>query len=262
MRILREEDFDDSSFSHCLGSGRFGTCYLQTLAGHYQVCVKVLKQSNNNVFIHETNILSNFTHRCLPFLFGVCVGSRPSIVTSFHGIDNRSITIYHALSRKLTELVVDWMKIFSEVISGLQHLHNKHKILHNDLKTDNIVLKSTTVPLADSTIVGAVIIDFGKACEISKGRTYNLSHAQREQYRVNHPHIAPDLRDGQCAQSVSSDVYAVGRIISIVCDRDRSLQFDTLNDLTLKCTQYHKHLRPDLTCIQTCVNDIIAKIKS
>ena len=134
---------------------------------------------------------------------------------------------------------------------------NKHKILHNDLKTDNIVLKST--PLADDTIIGAVIIDFGKACEISKGRLYNLSHTQREQYKVNHPHIAPDLRDGQCVQSVSSDVYAIGRIVSIICDRDRSLQFHTLQDLSHKCTQYHKHLRPDLTCIQKCVNDIITK---
>lgn len=223
------------------------------------MCVKVLKQSNNSVFIYEANVLSNFTHRCLPFLFGVCVGSRPSIVTSFHGIGNRSITIHHALSCKVKELVVDWMKIVSEVLSGLQHLHNKHKILHNDLKTDNIVLKPA--PLADNTIAGAVIIDFGKACEISKGRMYNLSHTQRERYRLNHPHVAPDLRDGQCAQSESSDVYAIGRIISIVCDRsrDRFLQLDTLKDLSHKCTQYHKHQRPDLTYVQTCVNDIIIK---
>ena len=44
VRILREEDFDDYLSKQCLGSGRFGRCYLQTLAGHYQVCVKVLKQ--------------------------------------------------------------------------------------------------------------------------------------------------------------------------------------------------------------------------
>ena len=77
---------------------------------------------------------------------------------------------------------------------GLEYLHNRHKILHNDPKTDVVL---TSIPPAGS--IGPVIIDFGKACEIR--RVGYLSQCQREQYKVNHPHIASDLRDGKCPQS-------------------------------------------------------------
>ena len=90
-------------------------------------------------------------------------------------------------------------------------MHNRHKLLHNDLKTDVVL---TSIPPAGS--IGPVIIDFGKACEISKGRVYNLSQHQRERYKVNHPHIAPDLRDGKCPQSTLSDIFSLGRIMLLM----------------------------------------------
>ena len=57
--------------------------------------------------------------------------------------------------------------MLGEISCGLEYLHN-------DLKTDVIL---TSVPPAGS--IGPVVIDFGKACEISKGRVYNLSQRQR-----------------------------------------------------------------------------------
>ena len=40
---------------------------------------------------------------------------------------------------------VDWMKVIKQIILGLEHLNSRHKVLHNDLKSDNIVLTSTNV---------------------------------------------------------------------------------------------------------------------
>ena len=108
---------------------------------------------------------------------------------------------------------VNWLEILNEITCGLEHLHQKHKILHNDLKGDNIVLTQTTNV---GVSIGAVIIDFGKACDISKGKHYHLSKDEKEQYKIDHPHIAPDLRDGLCHQCVFSDIYSFGRIISII----------------------------------------------
>ena len=83
IKIICEQDF--SSEPRHLGSGRFGMCYLRVL-GHYKACVKVFKNYDNHAFCKEANILSRFVHPNLPYLFGVCVGDSPSIVTSFHGL--------------------------------------------------------------------------------------------------------------------------------------------------------------------------------
>ena len=206
--------------------------------------------------MQEANLLSKFCHRCLPYLFGVCIDDHPSIVTSFHGLDGHSVTIYRALYTQSQEvrkslIDIDWIKVLTEIICGLEHLHNRHKLLHNDLKADNIILASTAL----TNSIGPVIIDFGKACEISKGRVYNLSQRQREQYKVNHPHITPDLRDGKCSQFISSDIFSVGRIINIVNNTAVSLQLKSLQELSQKCMYYHMHERPDISFVKERIQE-------
>ena len=105
-------------------------------------------------------------------------------------------------SKEVKSLVVDvnWIEIVLHIIHGLEHLHSKYSILHNDLKCDNIVLNSST------SSIQAVIIDYGKACEIKEEKLYKLSEGEKQQYARHHSHIAPGLRDGICRQSVSSDI--------------------------------------------------------
>lgn len=85
-------------------------------------------------------------------------------------------------------------------------------MLHNDIKSDNIVL----APNYSGIAINAVIIDFGKACDVKQGRRYYLSSQEQEEYKVNHPQIAPDLRDGLCKQCVASDVFSFGHIIFMI----------------------------------------------
>ena len=137
IKIIRDEDF--TSGSQHIAPGRFGACYLRTLC-HYQVCVNQFKctDSTNSVLIHEANILSKFTHTNLSHLFGVYLGSRPSIVTSFHGFDNRAVTVHSALysrSKEIQDIVasVSWMDVLQQMCSGLEHLHCYQSVIHNDL---------------------------------------------------------------------------------------------------------------------------------
>ena len=55
-------------------------------------------------------------------------------------------------------------------------------IIHNDLKGDNVVLSSSPV----LPKVKPVIIDFGKACETTKGKTYKLTEKEKKKYESVH----------------------------------------------------------------------------
>lgn len=122
------------------------------------------------------------------------------------------MTLHRALFTKsveLKQLLVDvhWAVVLKQISCGLEQCHSRYGILHNDLKCDNIVLTSTIASQEQSSNpIRPVIIDFGKACEISKGKVYNLSPSEKEHYIAHHPHIAPDQRDGLCSQSTSSDI--------------------------------------------------------
>ena len=114
-------------------------------------------------------------------------------------------------------------------------------MIHNDLKGDNVVLSS-------SPVVKPVIIDFGKACETTKGKKYKLTEKEKKKYESVHSHIAPDLRDGLCAQSPLSDVYSFGRLLNKVAKSYFS-EHTGLYDLFTKCMEYNSALRPNLHII-------------
>ena len=243
IKLIGKKDL--SSPCEQLGEGRFAKCYLSKFS-HFMVCTKVFKKMNNSAFIHEFNILSKFTHPNLPYLFGVNTDEPQSIITSFHGLNNKSITFQCAFSSEVSnEANFDWVDLLKEIACGLEYLHNKHKIIHNDIKGDNIVLSST---LVSTCTVKAVIIDFGKACDITKGKRYKLSEDEKQQYKSVHTHIAPDLRDGICTQSASSDIYSFGKLVNALI-KSHVLHNTELEDLSQKCMQYHSISCPNLHSI-------------
>ena len=94
------------------------------------------------------------------------------------------------------------------------------------MKNDNVVLNQTL------TGTGAVIVDFGKACEINEGKRYSLSIKEKERYKTHHPQIAPDLCDGLCKQNVATDIYSVGRIMNA----NTSLKCVRVKQVSQECT--------------------------
>ena len=124
------------------------------------------------------------------------------------------------------------------VCKGLQFIHGRG-YLHNDVKLDNIVLGTTR-----TGELKPYIIDFGKARRIDGGKMYTLSEIERQQFKLEHTHIAPDLRDGLVPQSIATDIYSYGRVIkqcnSIVI---RSIKLKEFNRIILS---YHSNDRPQL----------------
>lgn len=246
IKLIMESDLLSSPKE--IGSGRFGTCLIHTFS-HYQVCVKFLKHKDPIALCTEANILSKFSSSCIPYLFGVCQ-SRHAIVTTFHGLGDSSVTLHQAFGKSralLNPYEVDWKDILQQIVACIEELHSRYKVLHNDLKSDNVILTTTL-----NNTVKPVIIDFGKACEIFKGRSYRLTFEERKQYKINHPQIAPDLRDGLCKQSEASDIYSFGRIAGLMT---RKIDDKQVSELSKKCTMYNSVDRPHISSIRAILAD-------
>ena len=96
-----------------------------------------------------------------------------------------------------------------------------------------------------------MIVDFGKACFINCGTVYRLSVREREKYKVDHPQIAPDLRDGLCKQSEASDVYSLGRIMGRIKQIDG---WPSVKHLIKQCMMYKSEVRPSMKDIKQKVS--------
>jgi len=91
-------------------------------------------------------------------------------------------------------------------------------------------------------------VDFGKACALTSGKRYELKKEEKEEYKKNHPHIAPDLRDGICKQSASSDIFSLGRVIDTI-NNSTAMCNKNLDHISKRCMHYSGHIRPELCII-------------
>lgn len=65
------------------------------------------------------------------------------------------------------------------MVSALKYIHINN-ILHNDIKSDNIMIDNRSIPQS-------ILIDFGKGCFISDGKVYKLSLQEQRRYAIEHP---------------------------------------------------------------------------
>lgn len=83
-----------------------------------------------------------------------------------------------------------------------------------------------------------------------------MTKEEKKEYSVNHPQIAPDLRDGHCFQSFASDVYSVGRVLSEL--NQLVLNIPALSSLSSKCKEYLSSSRPNTSDIFASVNFLLS----
>ena len=117
------------------------------------------------------------------------------LVISIHHIgDFHSCSLHSVLlstkKPKVDITFVQWKRLVLGIIFGINYIHEKG-IIHNDIKEDNIVLD-----IDHNGDFKAVLIDFGKACTDGFGKKYKLSSKEIKDYKLKHPHVAPDLRHG------------------------------------------------------------------
>ena len=110
-----------------------------------------------------------------------------------------------------------WTLVSIQLAEALRYLHDDARIIHNDLKTNNVVFQEPHHNNITSNInIQIVIVDFGKACDKDNGKHYCLSFFEKKQYQVNFPHMAPEVIGGLMKQSIFSDMYALGKMIHTI----------------------------------------------
>ena len=158
-------------------------------------------------------MMNSLAHPALPHVFGVYTESKPYlIVTQFHGVTQNSVhisytfKIYLQLDKELKPL--ETIKLSNTVADALEYMHNK-RTLHNDVKTNNIVLQET-----ESDQLLPVVIAFGKACLIEEGKPLHLDKKQQTEYKRLYKHIAPEAIEGRQKESEASDVFSLRHVLT------------------------------------------------
>ena len=104
----------------------------------------------------------------------------------------------------------------NQLVEALDYMHREAKVLHNDLKCDNIFvcdrITEASRKSSDDSSVQLMFVDFGKATSVEKGRLFHLNGVEKSDYALKFPHIAPEVVDGFMKQTVMSDMYPAGYV--------------------------------------------------
>ena len=199
-----------------LGEGSFGIVklgFFKTLDVH--CAVKTAKNIKHNLFnaVREARVLAVLQGcKFFPYVYGVINNTSLVMEILTVGSDCNVLTVYKAKTEGIIS-VGEWLNICHEIALGLKYMHCK-SLLHNDLKTNNIVLKPTTL-LGYCT----KIIDMGMVTKKSEPKIYNLTEQQKIRYNNKYPYLAHELRNVKgSATSFSSDIYSLGYIFNFIAD--------------------------------------------
>lgn len=242
-----------------LGRGSFSVVRLQMYRGIKVAVKEFLPRSFRSDVQNEARLLEQLCHPYLPYVFGICTTAKPfRIVTQFHGIEHEAVTLYYELTvRKVIKDPTVWMLLCTQLLEALNYLHTKVNILHNDIKSDNILLTIDPTNEGSKLHYHIVLTDFGKATEISSAKKYNLSEPEKVQYLVKYPHIAPEVIHGDAKQSTYSDMYSTGMLFLKIfnCGRFAALSLQTrsqMKTLIENCRSIISRTRPSAKhCLHT-----------
>ena len=165
-----------------LAKGAFGKCKIKMYQGQLVVTKEFRKEVSKEAVMKEAGILSHLSHPGVPFVLGIDLSRNPfMMVTVFYGIDMSNTTLFELLNSDKfnAEFKLDQSKsiaITIKLAETLSYIHD-NGILHNDIKSDNIVF------YGENTQLKPVLIDFGKACAMKEGKFYKLSKDQQLKYK-------------------------------------------------------------------------------
>ena len=115
---------------------------------------------------------------------------------------------------------IGWLMVCAQLLEAVVYLHNSASILHNDIKSDNILV-GRSMPSSETSSNSSfqtVLTDFGKATKISEAKLCRLTECKKAEYTRKYTHIPPEVIEGETRQSVYSDMFAVGGLLHKITD--------------------------------------------
>jgi serine/threonine protein kinase len=161
--------------------------------------------SRTNIIKEASTLIGLSAHPGLPVVLGVDVSTKPYLLISlFYGMNESNILNvdeqFHAVKN------IEFLAIVRQLSETHEYHLHAHQILDNDIKSDNVMVYK------DIDGFKPVLLDFGKPCKIGEGKIKKLTDIEKK-YRERHSHIVPEIVEGIAPQTVSSDIFALGRII-------------------------------------------------
>jgi tRNA A-37 threonylcarbamoyl transferase component Bud32 len=198
-----------------IGDGGFGRVYRGQYRGT-DAAIKVLKVQDLpeellEEFGREIDLMAKLRHKnIVQFLGASCVQGKFAIVTEF--IELGSVSNFMK-KEKLSYALK--LKIACDAARALSFLH-KNKIIHRDLKLDNLLLVSTSL----SAPVNAKLSDFGTARAVSEKTSNNYTTG------IGTPlYMAPEILKRE-PYDLRSDIYSFGMLLwALMAEREPWSQY-------------------------------------
>ncbi|KAG8643500.1 hypothetical protein MANES_11G042500v8 [Manihot esculenta] len=206
----------DFSNNNRVGLGGSGQVYKGTLPNGKQVAIKRLqynsdpeKQRMELLFEDEVKTISRTCHRNIVEVVGYCSEEADRLIV-YEFVSNNCLKSHIYVGRRQQKTVtapIDWptrMKIALGTAEGLAYLHEKCKprIIHRDIKSDNILLDDEFNPK---------IGDFGISKEFADSKTHVSTIP-----KGTPDYLAPEhcTEDGQNKRLTDkSDVFSFGVVL-------------------------------------------------
>ncbi|XP_019158853.1 PREDICTED: G-type lectin S-receptor-like serine/threonine-protein kinase At4g27290 [Ipomoea nil] len=205
------EATNNFSEANKLGEGGFGPVYKGMLFGGQEIAVKRLSsQSRQGIkeFKNKVVLIAKLQHRNLVKLLGYCTQAGEKILL-YEYMPNKSLDTF--IFDQTRRLLLDWSKRFDIILGiarGLVYLHHdsRLRIIHRDMKTNNILLDEEMTPK---------ISDFGLARMIVE----NTFEANTIKIAGTYGYMSPEYALSGLF-SIKSDVFSFGVIIlEIICGK-------------------------------------------
>jgi serine/threonine protein kinase len=195
------------SFGKELGRGCFGVVSRGKWASNPVAIKKLLAQINDQqtrkAFEEEARIIGGLNHPNIIILYGVVTQEPQCMVMQL--MDGSLYELLHSSQK------IGWQKRHrhaKDIASGLAYLHDQ-KIVHRDLKSQNILLKNGS----------AVISDFGLAKPSNSAMT--IRHVGDSFPEGDFPWMAPELHiEDRAIYTRHTDMYAYAMILWEMASRE------------------------------------------
>ncbi|XP_041485923.1 anther-specific proline-rich protein APG-like [Lytechinus variegatus] len=235
-----------------LGSGANGTVHLyRHHVTDQPIALKTFELPNDidgmtkkvKVIQSEAFILDVLgREECFPTFLGCLEISPGTIGLAMEFIGDTATGETWTLSRGMRELVLsqqEWFSLALDIAKSLGIIHEKGYLM-NDLKEDNCLLRKSP-----SGQWQAVIVDFGLACSRTEPFSYSFSTEDKEKYqrREIYVHIAPECALDDHPISVSSDVFQLGRLLTMMGDSTNNGDLTAIGNI---CRQSSHLCRPTI----------------
>ena len=161
---------ENASTASSFGKGVSGKCYLKMYQGQLVVVKEFRENVSPSEVKKEANMVATLSHAGIPVVLGVYLTQRPlKMLTLFYGLDGSNSTMKNVLiddDRFNALKKMEFVALIRQLCEILRYLYVQ-KILHNDIKCDNVMI------YRDEEGLKCMLIDFGTACPIEEGKHKN-----------------------------------------------------------------------------------------